>query len=62
MKQQKEFPIFTRQVTMFEYYSKEGNSVYRNWKIENGEWNKDLTPYNELPYTVIKQVLEKEEV
>ena len=40
-----------RQITIEEYYSKEEGGVYWNWRIVGwGKWNKELTPYEDIPW------------
>lgn len=39
-----------KKVVMQEFYSRENGEVYRNWRIEDGEWNKDLTYFKEIPW------------
>jgi len=39
-----------KEVFIEEYYSKEKDVVYWNWRFSGGEWNKQETPYKELPW------------
>ncbi|HUW43579.1 MAG TPA: hypothetical protein VMV95_01280 [Bacillota bacterium] len=37
-------------VLIEEFYSKENGEVFWNWRFQNGEWNKQLTAFKELPW------------
>ena len=45
-------PIMIKEVLIEEFYSKDDNGVYRNWRIANykPEWTKEFTPFNEIPW------------
>jgi hypothetical protein len=38
-----------------EFYEKENDKIFRYWRYEGGSWKKEETPFNELPYLVVKQ-------
>jgi hypothetical protein len=42
-------------VTIEEYYIKEGSDVFRIWRYEGGEWNKQLTPLQYFPTVELKR-------
>lgn len=52
-----------REVTIEQYYKKEKTGIYWYWRFANTkEWNKVLTPYEEVPYVIwdTKKQIEKD--
>ena len=41
---------YIKEVLIEEYYSKEKDVVYWNWRFGGGEWKKQKTPHKELPW------------
>jgi hypothetical protein len=50
----KRTPTFIDQVQIATYYTKEDGKVYLNRSIGGEDWEKILTPYEELPYVGFK--------
>lgn len=43
-----------RQVLIEEYYTKEDDIVYWHWRFNGGEWNKKISPFNEIPWIEVE--------
>lgn len=42
------------------YYTTEGDNVFEHIKIGEGEWEKRLTPYSQVPYVINRWIDEEE--
>lgn len=51
-----------QQIVIEEYYTKEGEDIFRIWRYEGGEWRKQLTPLCEFPFIELKRSWEPEKV
>lgn len=48
------YAIIKTPVIIEEYYKKEKKNVYRMWRFAGMPWNKELTPFKEIPYIYFK--------
>lgn len=39
----------SREVLIEEFYTQEGDNIYRIWRFNGGEWQKQLTPLLQFP-------------
>lgn len=48
---EKESKHFIKQVEIEEFYSEDDGQIVWNWRLlPVGEWNKQVTPYKEIPW------------
>jgi hypothetical protein len=47
-------PVFESFISLRQYYTKEGESVFLHESLGGAEWTKRLTPFVEIPIVVIK--------
>lgn len=49
-------PVSIKTIQIEEYYTEEKGSVYRVWRFAGkDEWNKEITPYSEIPYVEMEK-------
>jgi len=50
-----ETPKSIHNVLMEEYYTKEDGIVYWNYRLNGGEWHKEISPHKKIPWITIDQ-------